>query len=61
MNCILVDVFTLSWNEMDCYKLLKYPLLIVVLNIICIYYNNNNNTNKNKNKIENNNNNDNIN
>lgn len=38
------------------FKLLKDPLLIFVLSIICIYNNNKNNKNKN-NKVENNNNN----
>lgn len=42
--------------KIDCFKLLKYHLLIIFPNTICIYYNNNNNKNRNDNKTENNNN-----
>ena len=47
-------MFTYLKIGIDGYKLLKYSLLIVVPEIICIYYNVNNNKNKNNTKTKNN-------
>lgn len=58
-----INVFILSWNQnpnkLNCFKLLKCPLLIIVSFKICIYDTINSNKNANNTKIENNNNKDN--
>lgn len=54
MSRKFINVLTFIDIKINCYKLLKCPLLSVVLSIICIYYHNNNNKDENNNNDNNN-------